>query len=242
MKQSEKIRHRHRFNIFEQLEKDRALIKLHILDQAYERLTMVTDIRVENNIPYFQIDYPTDFRRTIAHVDPCRMHFEFIGSDNLKYTFKSREIAIINKEIYIRFPEVIHRLQNRKNFRISPLLGTKISLGEGSHRHEMSVMNISLGGVLGTFDGIDRQAAPASMFTIGNRLKDIELTFPPEDKTATVRIREAVVKRTGKNPETGRDICALQFVDIKKDQKRKLVKLIYEIQRDYLRRRIFDKS
>ena len=98
----------------------------------------------------------------------------------------------------------------------------------------MSMIDISLGGALGTLDGADNP----SIFTVGGNLKDVELVFPHEAKTVSVHIKEAVVRRTGKNPATGREVCAIQFIDILKRQRRKLVKLIYDIQRDYLRRRV----
>jgi c-di-GMP-binding flagellar brake protein YcgR len=238
MEQAETIRHKHRFYIFEQLQTDRTLVNMHVLDQQYERLTIVTDIRLEKGIPFFQIDCPADFKKHLTVGDNYRIHFEFIGNDNLKYSFMVTDIRMIRDEICFKFPEVIHRLQNRKNFRITPLLGAKICLREGSNKQEMSMIDLSLGGVLGTFDGVGHRFKNSPIFTVGHNLKNIELTFPREDKAVSVRIKEAVVKRTGKNPETGRDLCAFQFIDIPKSQKKKLIKLIYEIQRDCLRRRV----
>ncbi|UCD31243.1 MAG: hypothetical protein JSV38_10585 [Desulfobacterales bacterium] len=241
MEQSETIRHHQRFPIFEQLQTDNTLVKMHILDQQYEHLTIVTGIRVEKGIPFFLIDSPADFKQSLDDVDNCRIHFEFVGSDNLKYSFMATGIRMMRDEIRIKFPEVIYRQQNRKNFRITPRIGTKICLDESCHRQEMSVLDVSLGGVLGTFDGADNQFKDSPMFTVGSSLRDIELTFPFEEKTVSVIIKEAEVKRTGINPETNRHICALQFIDLPKNQKKRLVKLIYEIQRDYLKRRVLKK-
>jgi len=85
---------------------------------------------------------------TIADVDSCHMLFEFVGNDNLFYNFKTTGKEIIRDEICIRLPEVINRSQRRKNFRMTPPLGTKICINENGSRLEMSVLNVSRGGAL----------------------------------------------------------------------------------------------
>ena len=57
-----------------------------------------------------------------------------------------------------------------------------------------------------------------------------------------VQVKEALVIRVGKNPETGQNTCALQFTDIKKSQEKILIEFIYRFQRDLLRKRLSNKS
>ncbi|MBU0699165.1 MAG: hypothetical protein KKE59_07060 [Proteobacteria bacterium] len=242
MEQAEIIRHKGRLKIFEQLQKDRTLVKLHVLGHQYERLTVVTGTRFNKNMPCFLVDCPSGFAQVIAGVENCRIHFEFIGNDNLQYAFRTTAKEIVRDEIWIRFPEVIQRFQRRKNFRISPPLGTKLYIGEDSARHEISVINVSRGGVLGNLFGFGKETQSATIFTVGNKLRNIELVFPSEKNILRVQVKEALVKRVGKNPETDQNTCALQFTDIKKSQEKILMGFIYRFQRDLLRRRLSVKS
>jgi len=242
MEQAEIIGHKSRFNIFEQLQKDRTFVKMHVPDMQYERLTVVTGTRFNKDIPCFVVDCPKGFAQAVVDVDKCRMHFEFIGNDNLQYSFRTTAKEIVGDEIWIRFPEVINRFQRRKNFRIAPPLGTKLYISGDSAKHEMSVINVSQGGVLCTFFSFEKGSQNTPLFTAGNRLKNIGLAFPSEENVLMVQVKEALVIRVGKNPETDRNTCALQFTNIKKSQEKLLIELIYRFQRDLLRKRLSNKS
>jgi c-di-GMP-binding flagellar brake protein YcgR len=170
------------------------------------------------------------------------MHFEFIGNDNLQYAFRTTAEEIVGDEIWVRFPEVINRFQRRKNFRLSPPLGTKLYISGDSAEHEMSVINVSQGGVLGTLFSLEKGSQNALLLTAGNRLKNVGLAFPSEESVLRVQVKEALVIRVGKHPETDQNICALQFTDIKKSQEKILIEFIYRFQRDLLRKRLSNKS
>jgi c-di-GMP-binding flagellar brake protein YcgR len=235
MEQSEIIKHKHRLNIFEQLEKHKTFVKMHVLGKKYERLTVVTGTYFNKNIPCFLVDCPHDFARVAADLDNCRIHFEFIGNDHLQYSFRTTVKEIVRDEILIRFPEVIHRFQRRKNFRIPTPLGTKLYVNGNRLKREMSVINVSRGGAFGTLFRVEREAH--LILNVGNKLRNIELAFPIERNVIRVQIKEALVKRVGKSSETDQNTCALQFTDINKNQEKILIDLIYRFQRDFLRRR-----
>ncbi len=238
MEEAEIIRHKRRFDIFKQLQNDKTLIKMVVLGRQYERLTVVTGTRFKKSIPYFLIDHPEGFTKAVANDDSCRIHFEFIGHDHLVYTFRTAGKEIIDSEICIRFPEGINRLQRRRNFRIAPPFGTKIYIIKNSGRLEMSVIDISRGGALGTPVRPNGGAQYAPVFTIGSNLRDIGLSVPFEEEAVRVHIKEALVRRLVKNPITYRDNCALQFTDIEKSQEKILKELIFRLQRDALRKKM----
>ncbi len=214
---------------------------MHLLGHQYERLTVVTGIRNPHKTPLFLIDCPQGFKEAAAGSDDCRMRFEFTGKDKIKYVFRTRGQTLLDKEICIRFPEVIERVQRRRHFRLSPPLGTLLLINAKPLIHQMNVIDISEGGVLVAL----KKGVPTdegSLFKVGRHLKVLELIFPDEKDTVLVQIKEAVIKRRGKDLVTGRDTCALQFVDIEKYSRKTLVELIYQFQRNILRNRMSDEA
>lgn len=238
MEDSEKIRHKDRFDIFKQLQNDKTLIKMYVLGKQYERLTFVIGTHLKKHDPYFIIDCPEDFMETAADVDSCRMLFEFTGNDNLFYKFRTTGMEIIRGEICIRLPEFVNRMQRRRNFRMTPPLGTKICINNDFGRLEMSVLNISRGGAFVLLVNLDQEYPAASELKVGSMLSNIELTFPLEEKVVRMHVEEARVRRLGKHHVTSQDTFALQFTDIEKSQEKILIEFILSLQRDTLRKRL----
>lgn len=236
MEEAEIIQHNRRFDVFKQLQNDKTLVKMYVLGRQYERLTVVTDTRFKKKTPYFLIDHPKGFTKAVANDDNCRFHFEFVGNDNLVYTFRTTGKATIHSEICIRFPEVITRIQRRQNFRMTPPLGTKMYISRSLDRLDMNVIDISQGGALVMPVNLDMEDPNVSVFKVGSKLRNIELTFPSEEKVFRVHVDEAQVSRLGEHPVTNRTNFALQFTDIEKSQQKMLIDLIFTHQRNTLRK------
>jgi len=225
------IQGKDRFDIFEQLRKDKTLIQIRLLGTNYERLTIITGIRARKNMLFFLIDYPKGFKEAASDIGVWKMSFEFIGNDNLQYVFKTSDGEISGNEIWIRFPESIEKTQLRKHFRIEVLLGTKLHFEKKSDRFEMNVIDISLRGALVT--SIQKNAILKSR----EDLIDVQLVFPSEEKDLMVNIKKASVKRVGKNAPMQRYTYGLYFTIIEKNEETALTKIIYELQRKLLQKR-----
>ena len=238
MEDAEIIRHKDKLDIFKQLQNDKMLIKMYVLGKQYERLTFVTGTHINTHNPYFIIDCPEDLMETITDVDSCRMLFEFVGNDNLFYNFKTTGKEITRGEIFIRLPEVVYRMQRRKNFRMTPPLGTKICINNNFGRLEMNVLNISRGGVLVLPVNLDQEYPDVSELKVGSKLSNIELTFPFEEKIVKMYVEEALVLRRSKHPVTKQDNFGLQFTDMEKSQEKILMEFIFSFQRNTLRKRL----
>ena len=238
MEDAEIIKHERRFDVFKQLQNDKTLVKMYVLDRQYERLTVVTGTRFIKKTPYFLIDHPEGFTKAVANDDNCRIHFEFVGNDNLVYTFRTTGKATIRGEICIRFPEIIHRLQKRKTFRMAPPLGTKMYINRNLGSLEMNVVDVSQGGALVLPVNLNMEDPNVSAFKVGSKLRDIELTFPSEEKVFRVHVDEAQIRRMGKQPVTNRVNVALRFTEIEKRQQKILIDLIFTHQRKTLRKRL----
>lgn len=237
---AERLRGKSRFYIFEQLERDRILIRMHLLGKQYERLTVVTGIQNQKTPPVFFIDCPKGFKEVVAGDNDCNLRFEFTGKDNLKYIFRTSGKKIFNNEICLKFPNVIERIQRRRNFRVAPPLGTKIYINAKPFIREMTVIDVSQGGALGAQVNQSRAMDEDRLFKVGNRVRDMELIFPAEAETILIQVKEAAIRRLGKNPATGRATCAFQFMEMERTPKKILMELIYQFQRDLLRNRLTD--
>jgi c-di-GMP-binding flagellar brake protein YcgR len=242
MLEAQKIRGKGRFDIFQQLQSDKTLIKIHIPSKGYERLTIVTGFRTQNNTPFFLIDYPGDFEQALDDEEIWRMDFEFTGKDNIQYAFRTSGGEISGDEIWVRFPDLIERRQRRENFRLDAPMGAKLHLKGAPTEHEMSVINISLGGTSGVvIDSIRKKRGTGRrdpIFKTGETLRHLQLRFPSKERELTVNIKKSVVRRVEEIPRMNRYRYGLQFTEMEKKEGITLTKLIYKFQREYLRNRL----
>ena len=225
------IQGKNRFDIFEQLRKDKTLIQMRLLGADYEQLTIIIGIQARKNMLFFLIDYPKGFKEAVSDVEVWEMRFEFIGNDNLQYIFKTSDGEISGNEIWIKFPEFIEKIQRREHFRIEVPLGTKLHFEKKSAGIEMNVIDISLRGALVT--SIQKNAILKSR----EDLIDVQLVFPSKKKDLMVHIKKASVKRMGRNAPMERYTYILYFAMIKKNEEAALTKIIYELQRKLLQKR-----
>ncbi len=133
-------------------------------------------------------------------------------------------------------PEEVERKQRRKLFRIDAPAETKLCFSIHATRHELEVIDISLGGSLAALVQTDSPVKHKPPFPDIHALKDVELVFPAEISRQPIRIKTAQIKRVKKNPETTRYEMALEFNQISKRDERLLNDLIYGLQRQHLRK------
>lgn len=224
-----------RFNIFEQLQRDKTLLTLHIPRVDFDKLTIIIGTMTRDNIPFFLIDKPPGFDEAASDVKGIEIHFEFTGRDKVKYSFKTIGCEISGDKVHIRFPEIIERRQRRKHFRLEPPVNTKLHVAVNSSRYEASVISVSLGGALIVF-GEKNEKKPT--LKIGQKLNHIQLVFPSDKEDLRVHINRALVKRLGNAPVTGHFHCSVQFTDIEKNEEKMLNEFIYRFQRLFLRKRL----
>ncbi len=237
--QPEKIQGKNIFDILQQAKIDRTLINLHLTGSKYENLTVITDIRVKNNNPFFSIDYTKGFKEAVVDLDACKLKFKFIGKDNIHYKFSTSgaQISHNNNKIWIKFPGAIERMQRRKNFRIDAPISTIIFYKENSTEHKINVTNISAGGAHGAVAYVDNKTQKELAWEAGKILRDLELVFQSK-KNATVYIKEASVIRLHKHTQKKQYNFAINFSDISQNEKNILIELIYKFQRESLRKRV----
>ena len=238
MAESEKIRGSGIARIFEELRQRKTLLKLILDDTDFEHLALVTGLERKENGPHFIIDTPQGFKEAAADIDNWHIRFEFTGKDNINYVFTTIGGQIAGNQIHIKLPEEVERKQRRKLFRINAPAETKLRFSIHVTRHELEVIDISLGGSLAALVQTDSHVQPKPPFPDTHPLKDVELIFPAEIFRQPIKIKTAQIKRLKKNPETTRYEIALEFNQISKGDERLLNDLIYRLQRQSLRKRL----
>ena len=210
---------------------------MHVPGKHYECLTLVTGVDDRSHIPFFRVDYPQGFAEAVAGIENCRIAFEYFGKDGVKYRFKTMGQEILADEIRIKFPEFIERIQRRHHFRIQPPMGTKLLVNHMDARWIINILDISRGGALGVLAVNGQKQNHPHIFKIGNRLNHLELVFPFRRQDVNIQIQEAKVIRVEKMPPKNRDGYAFQFIRIQNVQEKRLIDLLFALQRDFLRKK-----
>jgi len=234
----EKIEGKNRSDILKTIKKDKTLIKMRLPGKDYECLTIITDVLTSKYKSTFMIDSPIDFHTVSDNSNNIKMYFEFTGKDNLSYTFKTTGGKIHHDEINVKFPDFINRKQRRKDFRLAVPPGTKLHVKINSKLHKMTVLDVSLGGTLIALIGHMSESENKQFIKIGECFENIELLFPMEGKSFKSKIKKATVVRVIKGSLKPKNCCALQFVNIEKNEEKALTKFIYKYQQQLLRKRI----
>ena len=238
MAESEKISGSGITNLFKELLQRGTLLKLRLADTDFECLTLLTALERKESDTYFVIDTPEGFKAATAEIDIWHIRFEFTGNDNINYAFTTTDGKIEGHQIYIKLPEEVERKQRRKLFRINAPTDTKLCFSLDAARHELEVLDISLGGSLAALVQTDNRIQPKTTVPDAHALEDVELVFPAGISQQPVKIKTALIKRARKNPETTRYEIALEFNELNQEDERRLNDLIYRLQRKYLRKRL----
>ena len=223
------------YTIIEALQLDQTLIKMQIPARDFHHLTIITKTKQSGQEYYFKIDYPHGFREAVQGLDEWRFRFEFTGPDNLPYAFRTFGGERDNKDIWVPFPDFIERQQKREDFRVSLPYGINIYLTAAEAPWRIRVENLSRGGALGV-EKITAKSSP--LFDKGESIENFQIRFPRARKNKTITIHQAIVKRVDNDTGKKRRFYAFQFTEIDKQAESLLVQRIYDLQREFLRRRL----
>ena len=238
MEDSQKILGKNIISTLKQLQKDKTLVNMHIMGEDHESLTIVTGIRAKKTPALFRIDYSEGLRKALANINRSRIRFEFTGKDKTLHTFRTLGGEISGKEIWIRLPDVIERIQRREHFRLGVPLGTRLYFETPSAAYEMDIINVSVGGAFGVFGNLKKGIQEDVGLESGQILNDLQLEFPSKKDDLRVHVKKCVLKRMERDPQTKRYRYALHFSHIEKSEEKALIQIIYRFQREFLRTRL----
>ncbi|MGD8763371.1 MAG: PilZ domain-containing protein [Desulfobacteraceae bacterium] len=238
MAQTEKIAGQQILGLFEELRHNGTLLRLHLSQKDYSHLTHILDLRKRRKDIFFLIDLPDGFPETNTDTDAWSIYFEFTDKDNVNHSFSTGGGEIIDRNIWLKLPQVVKREQRRKLYRLTAPTGTKLYVNLHSKQYELKVIDISLGGSLGVLAGIQHGDLQDPILSYAGIFENIEVVFPPGEENLRVAIKSAKVKRLGENSLTKQHEYALQFLEIDQNQTKILTDLIYRFQREFLRNRL----
>ena len=236
---AEKIQGKKLVRLMEQVQREKIMLSMRLVGQNYERLTMVTRIPKDENAYFFAIDPPRDFRNTVSKLGTWEIHFNFNGPDNLEYIFTTSGGKFYDNEIQINFPDYIERLQRRRYFRLSVPAGTKLFFESDQVQREINLINISMRGTLGLLKTFNEKDQKKPILKKEDYLKDIKIIFPSdtEDNKREVNVNKTIIRRAEHDPQKNMDLYAFEFVSIDRDQERRLIQIIFNLQRLFLQKK-----
>lgn len=238
MDESEKIKGGAILKLFEQLRHQKTLLKLSSVDSDDERPTRIAALENRNGALHFIIHMPKGLDLPPTDFDGQRLYFEFTGNDHIKYTFMSAVAATDGKRIYVQYPRVVERWQRRDVFRINAPAGTKLCLTRHAEQYALTVINISIGGMLAAWVRTRAPDLKKPPFADIQLFRNIGLVFPAEIMQTPIRIKTARIKRMKKKSEKTAYEVALEFDEIDGEEEKRLTDLIYRLQRQQLRDRL----
>jgi c-di-GMP-binding flagellar brake protein YcgR len=219
--------------IFRQLVNQKIFVKVYLPQVDYESLTLVTDTHDEDRRPTFRIDVPKGLHIAIKESKSEQLSFEFTSTDKVTHRFKSDIATVSNNSIALWYPSFIQRHQQRDNFRIKAPYDSYATVMVEEKMIRMEIDNVSLGGVY-CYCPNKHKSAMAQELEMAN----MELIFTLKNQCSHVMIQKIAIKRVESRHRPKHFGIAFEFVKIKKDYKKQLVQLIYELQRVYLQNRL----
>ena len=235
MAEGENISGKKILKVIRQLLDDRIVLNLSLVGKDYERLTLVTGIKIHNGSPFILIDTPSGFEEVSEDARGGRIVIEFSGSDHIPYRFRTVIAKAGAGDIWVKVPELIERIQRRKNFRLAPPMGTEVLINDKDWKYEFNVINVSLGGAL-LIEKKNLFLDKARPQLEGIK-RNVLLVCNVQSMRAKIRIKKSRVKRMEKDSRTRRHRCALQFIELEMKQKNDLEDFLQNCQREILKKR-----
>jgi len=202
----------------------------------------VAEVSERGSANHFLIDTPEVCRKLKEESNLPYMVFKFTDSEDIKYVFEADTWQFFGDKVWIRLPQMVHRYQRRKLFRLEAPPGTRLYFNIKDIRCKLLVVNVSMGGTLGVLVRLRPKMEEILRPFNAKILQNAELLFPSRDrkkKGSIVNIGQFQLLRQNRNPATGKFECAIEFKKLSTTERKRLKNLFYKWQRDYLRKRKF---
>jgi hypothetical protein len=220
-------------SIFDHLIQQRTLVKVSLPERSFENLTLITDLREENDSKTFRIDPPKGLIENLRQASTEWLAFEFTGPDQLLHRFEAPAALFSEPDLWFAYPLKIARYQLRENFRVKVAGDSYVELEIDEEKVRMSIDNISLGGV---YCLSKKKFKP--LFDEDRRLKDMTVKVALNNDAFISTIDLVQVKRIEPHVRPKFFGIAFEFIKMKNDAKTRLVRYVYEMHRQYLQTRL----
>ena len=201
-------------------------------------MTRITDIQTKGQTHFFIISPSKKFNDIAAHLETQHIEFKYNSKDGMQYVFSSASSEILDKEIWIPFPEFIEQIQRRRDFRLGFQEGTILHFKLDSVNYKMNLINLSMGGACGEIPAIKDETKKLPILKSGDNLVDVNIVSSSQEGNVEVHIKKASITRVDDLKKNNGYSLGIQFMDIEKEEAHKLKKMIYDLQRYFLQRRL----
>lgn len=221
------------YNLFSNLIRQQTLLNVSLPDTDFESLSVLTDIREDNDKFYFQIDPPDGLMAALSKGSPEYISFEFTGEGHLTHRFDAKLHDISQNSIWLVSPATVQRYQLRDNFRIKLLRKSYATIVMDDVRLRMQIDNISVGGVYCYCANLHRPLIEAH-----SKLTNMELQITTKNDRFSIQIDQVLVKRIEPWMRPKHFGVAFEFSQVHKATRQRLVQHIYDLQREFLKNRL----
>jgi len=164
--------------LFKKLQQEKIPLKVKLTNGDFEHLSHIKKIRKRLKSRYFLIEYSQDFLAVTENLNNWRLRIEFIANDGIKYAFQTKDNAVLQGMIWMKFPESVHRYQRRSLFRLEAPSGTQFYFTDNEIHYKLEVINVSLGGTLGVLVRVTGQLEQELKFNTLRIIENGQLVFP----------------------------------------------------------------
>ena len=226
-------------DVFNELIDKKVIISMNVVGAGFDRLTCITGITKDADGSYLLVDPPDDFEEAAAVKDLWHLRFNFNGPDSLEYIFTTRGGTFCEQGLKIPFPKHVERLQRRRNFRVKTLTGTQMHFKLKKIQGIIDLINVSLGGVYGVLTKHNFKFMRGSVLKMDQQIYDVSMVFPGDHDMPgnTIYVKKAEIKRVEHDHDRGYYRYSFEFEEMEKEEQKKLIQVIYDLQRWYLQRR-----
>jgi c-di-GMP-binding flagellar brake protein YcgR len=223
--------------LLKEVKQGKSFIKLNTINDDYQSVTLISEVLGPLRAAQVVVDVPADLAEYLREKPLSTLHVEFNGKDRLLYAFEARVAKNEPSGIWLDLPEEIRRIQRRRDFRLKAPLGTQLQVSAGEATIVLSVIDYSLGGLLGVAASGTRRTHVDPHLAKGRLVQNITLSFDGRPDM-TVRILKATVVRVERHPVTGFYHYGMQFLEVERTEEKRLTEILYHMQRKYLRKRV----
>jgi len=193
-------------------------------------ITFLLEMKKTGQASFLLIDHVKQFEDALATRPDGEISLEFREKSGVPCIFHTKVLKCTPEGIWAEFPDVIHRVQKRQNFRIEPPLGSEIIFQqEMGVRGSATLQNLSAGGAA-FFVKKGFNLSP------GDVLHGVELKISAGDEGLVFVIPEATVRRIGKEYDYRKSLIGIEFTNISDQTRNDILAYILRAQREWIRK------
>ena len=224
-----------KIRLFRELRQNKTPLRLHLLGEGYERLTIVTGIADRDGRPCVLVDRPAGFESDVPDGIGKRVQLEFADKNRIPHSCRSVLTYAEAEDLWLALPTHVERSQRRRHFRVETPQGTRIAYAFEGREHEAPVLNVSMGGIL--IIGPDKKSGETPCLYTGAKVTGLCLWGKQEGQHVRIRIGKGEIVRIDKNVQTRRMNYAIRFHALDPSEEKALDRFIYYSQRRLLKKR-----